>query len=48
MSYADKMAQELGELFEAEEERAAKEIERRRVRRPKQQTFVRDILIATW
>ncbi len=32
MSYADRMAQELAELFEAEEDRAAKEIERRQVR----------------
>lgn len=32
MSYADRMAQELAELFKAEEDRAAKEIERRQVR----------------
>lgn len=31
-SYADRMAQELAELFQAEEDRAAKEIERRQVR----------------
>jgi len=32
MSYADRMAQELAELLQAEEDRAAKEIERRQVR----------------
>lgn len=30
--YADRMAQELADLFQAEEDRAAKEIERRQVR----------------
>lgn len=31
VSYADRMAQELADLFQAEEDRAAKEIERRQV-----------------